>query len=159
MWAKKRRINMSSLKVVLTADVPSLGYAGDVVNVKGGYARNFLLPRNMCLVADPRNLKSLEHGKRVAEQQLKKIRKGAEDVAERLRQTAVTIARKVGEDEKLFGSVTSMDVEHALKAEGFDVDRRRIHIDKPLKSLGEFIVPVKVHKDVTADVQVKVVAE
>ncbi len=147
------------MKVILTEDVSSLGSAGDIVSVKGGYARNFLLPQKKAMAADSRNIKEVEHAKFLADHKLQKIRKEAEGLAERLRNVALTIVQKVGEDDKLFGSVTSMDVEHALNAEGFEIDRKMIHLDKPLKSLGEYIIPVKLYQGVTADVKLNVVKE
>jgi len=150
---------MSSMNVVLKEDVPSLGSTGDIVKVKGGYARNYLIPQNKAMLADSRNVKAVEHAKLLAEHALEKMKKSAEELGERLRQTTLTVVQKAGEDDKLFGSVTSMDIEHALKAEGFDVDRRKIHLDKPLKQLGEFIIPVKLHRDVTVNVTLKVVKE
>lgn len=150
---------MGNMKLILTEDVQHLGFAGDIVNVRGGYARNFLIPQKKAMLADPRNVKALEHSKLLAEHKVKKIKKGAEEIAEKLRGITITIARKVGEDEKLFGSVTSIDVENFLKAEGFEIDKRQIHLEKPLKKLGEYIVPVRLHKEVTADVKLMVVKE
>ncbi|MDH3974893.1 MAG: 50S ribosomal protein L9 [Deltaproteobacteria bacterium] len=150
---------MSSMNVILKEDVPNLGSTGDVVKVKGGYARNYLIPQKKALLADSRNIKAVEHAKLLAEHALEKMKKSAEDLGERLKQTVLTVVQKAGEDDKLFGSVTSMDVEHALKAEGFDVDRKKIHLEKPLKQLGDFIVPVKLHRDVTINVTLKVVKE
>lgn len=150
---------MSSMKVILKEDVPSLGTTGDIVRVKGGYARNYLIPQKKALLADSRNVKAVEHAKLLAEHALEKMKKSAEEVGDRLKQTTLTVVQKAGEDDKLFGSVTSMDVEHALKAEGFDVDRKKIHLEKPLKQLGEFIIPVKLHRDVTVNVTLRVVKE
>lgn len=150
---------MSSMKVILKEDVPSLGTTGDIVRVKGGYARNYLIPQKKALLADSRNVKAVEHVKLLAEHALEKMKKSAEEVGDRLKQTTLTVVQKAGEDDKLFGSVTSMDVEHALKAEGFDVDRKKIHLEKPLKQLGEFIIPVKLHRDVTVNVTLRVVKE
>jgi len=150
---------MSSMNVILKEDVPSLGSTGDIVKVKGGYARNYLIPQKKALLADSRNVKAVEHAKLLAEHALEKMKKAAGELGERLKQTTLTVVQKAGEDDKLFGSVTSMDVEHALKAEGFDIDRKKIHLEKPLKQLGDFIVPVKLHRDVTVNVTLKVVKE
>ena len=150
---------MSTTNVILKEDVPNLGSTGDVVKVKGGYARNYLIPQSKALLADSRNIKAVEHAKLLTEHALEKLKKSAEDLGERLKQATLTVVQKAGEDDKLFGSVTSMDVEHALKAEGFDIDRKKIHLEKPLKQLGDFIIPVKLHRDVTINVTLKVVKE
>lgn len=150
---------MSGMKVILTEDVSSLGFAGDIVNVKGGYARNYLIPRNKALVADPRNVKAMEHAKFLAEHKLKKVKAGVEALAEKLADVTVTIAHKVGEEGKLFGSVTSMEIEKDLKEQGFEIDRRNILLDKPIKELGEFKVPVKLHPEITQEIKIEVVKE
>lgn len=150
---------MSTMNVILKKDVPHLGSTGDIVRVKGGYARNYLIPQQKALLADSRNVKAVEHAKLLAEHALEKMKKSAEELGEKLKQLTLTVVQKAGEDDKLFGSVTSMDVEHALKAEGFDIDRKRIHLEKPLKQLGDFIIPVKLHRDVTINVTLKVVKE
>ena len=150
---------MSSMNVILREDVANLGNAGDIVKVRSGYARNYLIPQSKALLADSRNIKVVEHAKLLAEHALAKLRGAAEVLGERLKQTTLTIVQKVGEDDRLFGSVTSMDVEHALKAEGIDVDRKQIHLEKPLKKLGDYVIPVKLHRDVTVNVTLKVVKE
>lgn len=150
---------MSSVKVILTDDVASLGFAGDVVNVKPGYARNFLLPQKKAMMADPKNLKVMEHARFLAQHKMKKIKSEAEAVAAKMAEVSLNIAHKVGEEGKLFGSVTSIEIEKALRGEGFEVDKRNILLEKPIKELGEFAVPVKLHPEVTQDVKVAVVAE
>ena len=150
---------MATTNVILKEDVAHLGSAGDVVKVKGGYARNFLLPQAKAVIADSRNVKAAEHAKLIAEHAVAKLRKEADETGERLKQTKLTIVRKAGEEEKLFGAVTSMDIEHALTAEGFTIDKKRIHLDKPLKQLGEYIIPVKLHRDVTVNVTLNVIKE
>lgn len=150
---------MGSMSVILKVDVSGLGVTGDIVKVKGGYARNYLIPQDKALLADSRNVKVIEHAKMLAEHAIDKLRKGAEELGEKLKGATITITRKTGEDDKLFGSVTSMDIEHALSSEGFDIDRKKLHLDKPIKQLGEFIVPVKFHRDVTVDLTLHVVKE
>ena len=150
---------MSSMNVILKTDVSNLGVTGDIVKVKGGYARNFLLPQGKALLADSRNIKVVEHAKFLAQHAVEKMRKAAEELAEKLKPLSLTIVQKVGEDERLFGSVTSMDVEHALNAEGFTIDRRAIHLEKPLKQLGVYEIPVKLHRDVTVNVKLQVISE
>ena len=147
------------MQVILLEDMPKLGNIGDMVTVKDGYARNFLLPRSKALVASVRNVKKLEHEKRIANFALAKARGGAEELASKLSTLEIKLARKVGEQGKLFGSVTSIDVERALAAEGFEIDRRQLTLTDPVKELGAFEVGVKLHKEVVATLKVEVVAE
>ena len=147
------------MQVILLEDMPKLGNIGDMVTVKDGYARNYLLPRSKALVASVRNVKKLEHEKRIANFVLAKARGGAEELASKLSTLEIKLARKVGEQGKLFGSVTSIDVERALSAEGFEIDRRQLTLTDPVKELGAFEVGVKLHKEVVATLKVEVVAE
>lgn len=149
----------SSMNVILKADVSKLGVVGDVVRVKGGYARNFLIPQGKALLADSRNVKVVEHAKFLAQHAVEKVRKAAEEVSDKLKEVSLSITLKVGEDDKVFGSVTSIDIENALKAEGFEMDRRKIQLEKPIKELGDFEIPVKLHKDVTVNVKLQVIKE
>lgn len=147
------------MEVILKEDIPNLGKMGQVVRVRDGYARNYLLPRSLVLVADKKNLKAFEHHKRVIAEQRERALKQAQGVGEKLTSVSLTIPVRAGEEGKLFGSVTNMDIERALKEKGFDVDRRKIHLDEPIKTLGDFEVPVRLAADVTAMVKVSVVAE
>lgn len=147
------------MQVILLEDMPKLGNIGDLISVKDGYARNYLLPRKMALVASVHNVKKLEHEKRVAGFALAKARGGAQELASKLATLNLKLARKVGDQGKLFGSVTSLDVERALNAEGFNIDRRQFDLADPVKELGTFEVAVKLHKEVVATVKVEVVAE
>jgi large subunit ribosomal protein L9 len=147
------------MQLVLSEDVPNLGHMGDVVKVKAGYARNYLLPRNLAVVATPRNIKRLEHEKRVIGKRLEKRLEEARSQAERLEGISVTIARKVTEEEKLYGSVTSRDVEEALREEGFDIERQQIEIPKAIKNLGVFNVTIHLAREVSVEIKVWVVAE
>lgn len=133
------------MNVILQADVAHLGAAGDVVRVRDGYARNFLVPRGLAIVADERNVRQLAHFKRIADARSAKQLKEAQALAERLAATAVSIRRESGEEGKLFGSVTNRDIAEALNAEGFEIDKRMITLDEPLRNIGVFTVPVKVH--------------
>ena len=133
--------------------------AGDVVRVRDGYARNYLLPRGLVLVANKKNLKSFEHQKKVVAEQKEKIMRQARSVADQLASVSLTIAMRTGEEGKLFGSVTNIHLERALKAKGLDVDRRKIHLDEPIRHLGDFEVPVRLAADVTVPVKVSVVPE
>lgn len=145
------------MKVILQEDVEKLGHAGDLVNVAGGYARNYLIPRKLGLPATTKNLGILEHQKRSIEARMKKRQKEAQKLKEKLESLSCTVSKKVGEGEKLFGSVTSMDIEEALRAEELNIDRRQILLKEPIKSLGVYNVEVKLTKDVTATVKVWVV--
>ncbi|NKE71719.1 50S ribosomal protein L9 [Candidatus Manganitrophus noduliformans] len=145
------------MKVILREDVDKLGRMGDLVNVADGYARNFLLPRNMAALATTKNIKSLEHEKRVIADRIKKEKTAAEEEAKKISAVSVSIPVQVGEEGKLFGSVTSKDIADAIAAQGFEIDKRRIQLEKPIKEIGTFMVPVKVHHDVTAQVKVEVI--
>jgi len=147
------------VKIILKEDVAALGKTGDMLVVSDGYARNYLLPRGLAVEASSRNVKMLEHQKKVIQARVKKQKGKALELAEQLTGVSCTIARKAGEEEKLFGSVTSRDIEEALRSKGFAVDRKQILLEEPIKRLGEYSVPVKIHSEVTAEVKVQVVKE
>ena len=147
------------MEVILREHVEHLGQRGDVVKVAEGYARNYLLPRKLALAVTANNKRQIDREKKIAEARDAEDRAQAEAIAQRLTQLDVEIARRVGEHDALYGSVTSQDIAQALKDKGFDIDKRKISLDDPLKALGETMVPVKIHRDVTAQVRVKVVAE
>jgi len=147
------------MEVILREHVDNLGRRGDIVKVAEGYARNYLLPRKLALAVTEANKRQIERERKVAEVRDAQEREQADAVAQRLAQTEVEIARRVGENDTLYGSVTSADLAHALEAKGFAVEKRKIVLPEPLKALGEFTVPVKIHREVTAQIRVKVVAE
>jgi large subunit ribosomal protein L9 len=147
------------MKVILKEDVTKLGKMGEVISVKDGYARNFLIPRGIAAEAITKNVKALEHDRRVIQERARKLREAAMGVSGKLAETRVTIKAKAGEEEKLFGSVTAMDIADVLKAEGFDVDKKKIVLDEPIKRLGVHTVEVKLGHDVTATLNVEVVSE
>lgn len=149
----------SSLTVILSEDVVHVGLVGDVVKVAAGYARNFLIPRGLAIPATTRNVKQLEHQKRLIDGKRAKAIRSAEDLAKRLKEVSITIARAVGEEDRLFGSVTNRDIEEAIAKEGYTIDRRSIQLDGPIKNLGVHKVGIKLHGDVRAEVKVWVVAE
>ena len=144
------------MKVILREDVQGVGNIGDVLEVAPGYARNYLLPRSKAVEATGRNLKSVDHAKRVIAEKAKKEKAEVEEYAKKVSATAVTITVQVGKDDKLFGSVTTKDIADALAAQGIEVDKRRIHLEHPIKELGTVSVPVKLHSQVTATVNVTV---
>lgn len=147
------------MEVILREHVDNLGRRGDIVKVAEGYARNYLLPRKLALAVTEGNKRQIEHERKLAEARELEEKAQAEAYAERLAQLDIEIARRVGENDTLYGSVTSADVAHALQAKQFDIDKKKVVLPEPLKALGEFTVPVKIHRDVTAQVKVKVVAE
>jgi len=144
------------MEVILKEDVEKLGHRGDIVKVAEGYGRNFLLPRKLAIEASKANKAVIEQMKAAAVRKSAKEKTGAEALAQQLNDVQLTFERKTGEKDHLFGSVTSSDVATALEAKGFKIDRRKVHLDDPLKSLGEFHVPVKLHRDVTAHIKVTV---
>lgn len=147
------------MEVILREDVPNLGTVGDIVKVKPGYARNYLLPRQLAVVADRSNVGALEHQKRIVAVKRDRDRKQAETLAQSLTSMRVTIKARAGEEGKLFGSVTNQDIERALAEQGFTVERRRIRLEEPIKTLGEHTVPVHLSVGVNATVTVIVEAE
>ena len=147
------------MEVILREHVDNLGRRGDLVKVADGYARNYLLPRKLALLATDGNKKVIEREKVKFDAKEAEEQKVAQAVADRLAAVEVEITRKVGETDALFGSVTNADVADALAAKGFDIDRRKIQLHEPIKKLGDYTVPVKLHRDVTVPLKVKVAAE
>lgn len=147
------------MEVILLEDIPSLGNIGDQVKVTDGYARNFLLPKKKAIKATSKKLKALEHEKRLAQDRVEKSVKEAENLAKRLADYSCTISKSVGESGKLFGAVTSMEIEQNLLENGFPVERKNILLEEPIKSLGIYTVPVKLSPEVTANLKVWVVKE
>ena len=147
------------MEVVLKEDIDNLGHMGDVVKVKDGYARNYLLPRGLVVLADKKNLKALEHEQRMIAQRRERLTKEAHGISEQLAGVSLEFAVKVGEEGRLFGSVTNMDIEKALKEQGFEVERRRIVLEAPIKSVGDYDVPIRLRPEVMPSIKVKVVSE
>ena len=147
------------MEVILREDVAKLGVRGEVVKVAPGYARNFLLPKKLAVAATGSNKKIVEQERQAHLRKDAKLKVDAEDLSKLLTGVSVTIAQKAGENDQLFGSVTSKDVADALAAKNFTIDRRKVQLDEPIKQLGEFKVPVRLHRDVTAEVTVIVVKE
>jgi large subunit ribosomal protein L9 len=147
------------MEVILREHVDNLGRRGDVVKVAPGYARNYLLPRKLALEVTAGNKKIIDRERKVAEAREAEEKQTAEALANRLSQAEISIARRVGETDQLYGSVTSADIAEALAAKGLEIEKRKIHLDEPLKSIGEFTVPVKLHRDVTANLKVAVVKQ
>ena len=144
------------MEVILKEDVNKLGHRGDVVKVADGYGRNYLLPEKLAIEANAANKVVIEQMKASAVRKSVKEKAGAEQLSTQLSEVELVFERKVGENEHLFGSVTSGDIAHALEAKGYTIDRRKIALDEPLKTMGEYHVPVKLHREVTSHVKVTV---
>ena len=147
------------MEVILREHVDNLGRRGEVVKVADGYARNYLLPRKLALPVTDGNKKQIERERAKLDAKEADERRGAEAVASRLQTIEITIARKVGETQALYGSVTAADIAEALAAKGVEIERRKLQLHDPIKQIGDVDVPVKLHRDVTATIKVHVVAE
>ena len=147
------------MEVILREHVDNLGRRGEIVKVADGYARNYLLPRKLALLATPGNRKQVERERVQRDARELEEHGAAERVAARIAGTEVVIARRVGETEVLYGSVTSADIAEALAAKGFEIDRRKLQLDEPIKRIGDFEVPLKLHREVSTTVKVRVVAD
>lgn len=145
--------------IILNENIDGLGTIGDVVSVKAGYARNFLIPKGLASAANERNVKELDHQKRQLARKLEKVTKDAEGVKARIEKVVCAFTQRASEEGKLFGSVTSMDLESKLKDAGVEIDRKKIQLSEPIKSLGEHLVPVKLDAGVIAELKVVVSAE
>ena len=147
------------MEVILREDVSNLGHRGDVVKVTDGYGRNFLLPKNLAMEATPANKAVIDQMKAAAVRRSAEEKVQAQELVNKLEPVTLTFTRKSGENGQLFGSVTSGDIASELAAKGFDIDRRKIQISEPIKSLGDFTISVKLHREVTAHLPVHVVAD
>ena len=147
------------MEVILKEDIVNLGKIGEIVRVRDGYARNYLLPRGLVLEANQKNMKTFEHHKKIVGDQKQKIVRQAQSVGDQLNGVSLVIPMKVGEEGKLFGSVTNIHIEKALKAKGLNVDRRKIQLAEPIKSAGDYDVPVRLSGDITVPLKVSVVSD
>jgi large subunit ribosomal protein L9 len=149
------------MKIILKEDVKNMGAMGQIIDVTDGYARNFLVPRGLAVEANVKNIKSLEHAKRIIQEKARKIKNEASDLSNRIGNVNLVIKAKSGEEGKLFGAVTAMDIAESLKNAGIgiEIDKKKILLDEPIKRLGTYSVGVKIHSEVTAQVNVEVVAE
>jgi large subunit ribosomal protein L9 len=144
------------MEVILREDVPHLGNIGDVVKVKPGFARNYLLPRGLAVVADKRNVGALQHEKRVVAEKRERALRAAQGQLKKLSELRLVVKARAGEEGKLFGSVTNLDIERSLAAQGVEIDRRRIRLDEPIKQLGEYRVPLQLGVGVAGEILVVV---
>jgi len=147
------------MEVILRDHVEKLGKRGEIVKVSDGYARNYLLPRKLALPATEGNRKHVERERKIMETREAEEKSQADAIASRLATVDITIARRVGETEQLYGSVTATDIAEFLKTKGFEIDRRKLILPEPIKTIGEHDVPLKLHREVTAPLKVKVVKE
>lgn len=147
------------MKVILTENIAALGEIGQIVNVAPGYARNFLLPQGIALAATGKNVRELEHKKLVLAQKREKVRQEMMSLAEKLNQVRIVLRRKVSEEDKLYGSVSASDITAALAEKGFDIQRKDLLLEQPVKQLGESTVPVRVHAQISASIKLVVEKE
>jgi large subunit ribosomal protein L9 len=147
------------MRVILKQGVSHLGEAGEIVKVSSGYGRNYLIPRGLAIAASEGSVRQAEHQQRVAGSIRRKQLNEAQELAAKLENVSVSIRRAAGEDDKLFGSVTNRDIKEALDAEGVEIDRRLIKLDENIRAIGLYNVPVRLHKEVSADVRVYVIRE
>jgi large subunit ribosomal protein L9 len=147
------------MKVILQESIPTLGDVGEIVKVADGYGRNFLLPRGLARLANEKNMAEFNHLKKLADAKIAKVKADSEEVKKKLEEMSLNLQRKVGEHDKLFGSVTSMDIATALKEKGFELDRRQIQLEAPIKKLGIYEVPVRLNGGVEATLKVWLAAQ
>jgi large subunit ribosomal protein L9 len=147
------------MQIILLEDIPSLGKAGDLVKVSDGYGRNYLIPRKKAILATEKNLKVIERERASIKSRIGKEKKDAENLAHKIENLSCRIVKPVGESGKLFGSVTSMDICEFLKENGIEIDRKKIMIEEPIKNIGIFTIPIKLHPEVTAQLKVWVAQE
>lgn len=145
------------MEVILHEDVPSLGQVGEIVKVKDGYARNYLLPRKIAVVANSKNVREMDHQKRIVAVKKAQLKVKAEELAAKLASVSVTITKEAGEEDKIFGSVTTMEISNTLRAEGYIIDKRHIKIAEPIKKIGVYDISVRLHPEVDGVVKVWVV--
>ncbi|HXW85601.1 MAG TPA: 50S ribosomal protein L9 [Candidatus Binataceae bacterium] len=148
-----------NVQVILNEDVPNVGRTGDVVRVRAGFARNYLLPRKLAVEANPKNLRLFEHQKATALAKRSRQKTQAGSLKEKLEAIVLAMKARAGEEGKLFGSVTNIDLERALRGQGFDIERRKIMLPEPIKQLGDFTVPIRLDAEVEASLKVTVAAE
>lgn len=147
------------MKVILKEDVRNIGKMGDIVNVADGHARNYLVPKGLALEANMKNIKSLEHEKRIIQEKAKKLKNVAQYLAEKISTISLTMKAKAGDEGKLFGSITTMDIADALKNEGIEVDKKKISLEEPIKRLGSYSVNVKIHPEISTQLTIQVIEE
>jgi large subunit ribosomal protein L9 len=147
------------MKVILKDDVKNIGNMGQIVDVADGYGRNYLVPKGLAVEANIKNIKSLEHAKRVIQEKAKKVRNQAQELSNKISTVSLVMKAKAGEEGKLFGTVTTMDIAESLKSQGIEIDKKKISLDEPIKRLGSYAVNIKIHPEVTTQINLQVVEE
>lgn len=147
------------MKIILKEDIKKLGKMGQIVDVADGYARNYLVPKGLAVEASTKNIRSLEHEKKIIQEKARKHKDSAQDLASRISAMTLTIKAKAGEEEKLFGSVTTMDIAEALLAQGVEIEKKKIVLEEPIKRLGSYSVQIKLHPDVSVPLTIEVIQE
>jgi len=147
------------MKVILKEDVKKIGSMGQIVTIADGFARNYLVPKGLAVEANIKNMKSLEHAKKVIQEKAKKVKASVQDFADRLSKISLVIKAKAGEEGKLFGSVTTMDIAEQLKSKGIEIDKKKISLDEPIKRIGTYAVSVRLHPEVDTQITLQVVEE
>lgn len=147
------------MKIILKEDIKKIGKMGQIVDVADGYARNYLVPKGLAVEASTKNVRSLEHEKKIIQEKAMKLKDTAQDIGSRISSMTLTIKAKAGEEEKLFGSVTTMDIAEALLNEGIEIDKKKIFLEEPIKRLGSYSVMLKLHSDVSVPLNIQVVRE
>ncbi len=147
------------MKVILKDDVKNIGNMGQIVDVADGYGRNYLVPKGLAVEANIKNIKSLEHAKRVIQEKAKKVRNQAQELSNKISTVSLVMKDKAGEEGKLFGTVTTMDIAESLKSQGIEIDKKKISLDEPIKRLGSYAVNIKIHPEVTTQINLQVVEE
>ena len=147
------------MKIILKEDIKNLGKMGQIVDVADGYARNYLVPKGLAVEASTKNIRSLEHEKKIIQEKARKRKDSAQDLASRITALTLTIKAKAGEEEKLFGSVTTMDIAEALLTQGVEIEKKKIVLEEPIKRLGSYSVQIKLHPDVSVPLTVQVIQE
>ena len=147
------------MKIILKEDIKKLGKMGQIVDVADGYARNYLVPKGLAVEANTKNIRSMEHAKKIIQEKSRKLKDSAQDFASRISSLTLTIKAKAGEEEKLFGSVTTMDIAEALLNEGIEIDKKKISLEEPIKRLGSYSVQIKLHPDVSVPLNIQVIQE
>ncbi len=147
------------MEVILRTDIPKLGKAGDVVRVKDGYARNYLIPKGFAIPANQKNLKALERERQIILAKAERLRKKAQSLAERLKEITLTVYRKTIEEERIYGSVSAIDIVNLLREQGIEIDKNQVLLEEPIKTLGTFEVPIKVAPDLVVNIKLEVLEE
>ena len=147
------------MKIILKEDIKKLGKMGQIVDVADGYARNYLVPKGFAVEASTKNIRSLEHEKKIIQEKARKHKDSAQDLASRISAMTLTIKAKAGEEEKLFGSVTTMDIAEALLTQGVEIEKKKIVLEEPIKRLGSYSVQIKLHPDVSVPLNIQVIQE